>query len=66
MWGKAICCLPLTAGAGPCGVYGGQVVVLRFSPFYVIIPTLRTDKQAKSLKRHNKAFAEIVEGRLEQ
>jgi hypothetical protein len=44
----------------------GQVVVLRFSPVYIIVPTLRTDKQAKSLTRQNKAFAEIGERRLEQ
>jgi len=44
----------------------GQVVALRFTPVYVIIPTLPTDKQAKSLKRHNKAFVEIGERRFEQ
>ena len=44
-----------------------QVVVLRFSPVYIMIPTLRTDKQGKkSLKRQNKAFAEIGGRRLEQ
>ena len=32
----------------------GQVVVLRFSPVYVIVPTLRTDKLAKS------EFAELA------
>jgi hypothetical protein len=44
----------------------GQVVVLRFSPVYIMIQTLRTDKQGKYLKRQNKAFAEIGERRLEQ
>lgn len=44
----------------------GQVVVRRFSPVYIMIQTLRTDKEGKYLKRQNKAFAEIGERRLEQ